>query len=81
MVETFESFSMYKPKFAFIVVKKRIHTRIFAKRNNKFENPAPGTVVDTECVHKDWYDFFLVSQSVRQGKARTKELRLIPQVP
>jgi len=30
-------------------------------------NPAPGTVVDTGCVNPDWYDFFLVSQSVKQG--------------
>lgn len=31
-------------------------------------NAPPGSVVDRDCVHKDWYDFFLVSQSVRQGK-------------
>jgi len=41
---------------------------MFAKgTGNTLENPPPGTVVDSGCVHKDWYDFFLVSQSVRQG--------------
>jgi len=31
------------------------------------QNPATGTIVDTDCVHKDWYDFYVISQSVRQG--------------
>lgn len=55
-----------KPKFAFVVVKKRINTRFFMK-NGQLQNPPPGSVVDTEVTRKEWYDFFLVSQSVRQG--------------
>jgi aubergine-like protein len=67
-IETFPSFGEnYKPRLCFIVVKKRIHTRMFAKTPQSLENPPPGTIVDSGCVHKDWYDFFLVSQSVRQG--------------
>ncbi|KAK8774282.1 hypothetical protein V5799_011184 [Amblyomma americanum] len=30
-------------------------------------NPLPGTVVDSEVTRPERYDFFLVSQSVRQG--------------
>jgi aubergine-like protein len=30
-------------------------------------NPPPGTIVDTDCVHPSWYDFYVVSQSVKQG--------------
>jgi hypothetical protein len=30
-------------------------------------NPQPGTVVDSDIVHPTWYNFFLVSQSVKQG--------------
>jgi hypothetical protein len=30
-------------------------------------NPLPGTVVDSGCIHPNWYEFFLVSQSTRQG--------------
>lgn len=80
MIQTFESFdSTYKPRLAVIVVKKRIHARLFSKNlsdSNNFNeqnnnatltNPPPGTVVDSHCVHKYWYDFFLVSQSVKQG--------------
>ncbi|GLH04000.1 Piwi-like protein Siwi [Gryllus bimaculatus] len=48
---------------AFIVVTKRINTRLFMKG----DNPAPGTIVDDVVTLPERYDFFLVSQSVRQG--------------
>jgi len=58
----------YDPKFCAIVVKKRISTRFFAGDQGRgFRNPLPGTVADMEVTRPDWYDFFLVSQSVRQG--------------
>ncbi len=79
MKETFQLMGEnYRPRLAIIIVKKRIHTRLFATGNSNnnsgrttLENPPPGTVVDTDCVHKNWYDFFLVSQSVRHGKEFT----------
>ncbi|KAB0805015.1 hypothetical protein PPYR_01985 [Photinus pyralis] len=52
-----------KVKLSFIVVSKRINTRIFAGPNN----PAPGTVVDDVITLPERYDFFIVSQCVRQG--------------
>uniref|UniRef100_A0AAT9FG51 Piwi-like protein 1 n=1 Tax=Enchytraeus japonensis TaxID=228735 RepID=A0AAT9FG51_9ANNE len=57
----------YDPKFSFIIVKKRINSRFFARTNRGITNPPPGTVIDSEVTHPKWYDFFLVSQSVRQG--------------
>ncbi|XP_014250883.1 piwi-like protein Siwi [Cimex lectularius] len=51
------------PKMAFIIVTKRLNTRIF--HQNK--NPPPGTVIDDCITSPEKYDFFLVSQSVRQG--------------
>jgi len=58
----------YKPKFAVIVVKKRVSARLFGKeRSEQLSNPKPGSVIDTEVTRKEWYDFFLISQSVRQG--------------
>ncbi|XP_018796089.1 PREDICTED: protein aubergine [Bactrocera latifrons] len=48
---------------AFIVVSKRINTRYFVNKRN----PVPGTVVDDVITLPERYDFFLVSQSVRQG--------------
>ena len=56
-----------QPKYCFIVVKKRINTRIFASLSGQLENPPPGTVVAEKVVTGD-KDFFLISQSVRQGK-------------
>eukprot|EP00795_Rhopilema_esculentum_P012740 gene12740-3467_t len=59
----------YKPKMAVIVVQKRINMRIFAatSQGGKLDNPPPGSVVDHTVTRKDWFDFFLVSQHVRQG--------------
>ena len=66
-----EAFAMigsdYKPKFGFVVVKKRITTRLFARAGKQAINPPPGTVVDSEVTRPEMYDFFLVSQNVRQG--------------
>uniref|UniRef100_A0A1A9ZKR2 Piwi domain-containing protein n=1 Tax=Glossina pallidipes TaxID=7398 RepID=A0A1A9ZKR2_GLOPL len=48
---------------AFIIVSKRINTRYFVNKQNQ----VPGTVVDDVITLPERYDFFLVSQSVRQG--------------
>ncbi|KAK5647282.1 hypothetical protein RI129_002174 [Pyrocoelia pectoralis] len=52
-----------KVKLSFIVVSKRINTRIFSGTSN----PSPGTVVDDVITLPERYDFFIVSQCVRQG--------------
>ena len=57
----------YSPSFGFVVVQKRINTRIFARGSKAPENPPPGTVLDHTVTKRDWYDFFLVSQHVGQG--------------
>ncbi|XP_054728354.1 protein piwi [Anastrepha obliqua] len=51
------------PMFAYVVVSKSINTRLFARGRN----PPPGTIVDDVVTCPERYDFFLVSQSVRQG--------------
>lgn len=55
------------PKTAVIIVTKRINNRFFEPQRDGLGNPLPGTVVDTVVTRPEWYDFFLVSQSVRQG--------------
>ncbi|XP_072944718.1 piwi-like protein Ago3 [Epargyreus clarus] len=57
----------YEPTLTYIVVQKRINTRIFLKAGRNYENPAPGTVVDHSITRRDWYDFLIVSQKVNQG--------------
>lgn len=57
----------YSPKLSVIVVKKRISARFFAHMGGRLQNPPPGTIVDVEVTRPEWYDFFIISQSVRQG--------------
>ncbi|KOC60009.1 Piwi-like protein 1 [Habropoda laboriosa] len=57
----------YQPTLTVIVVHKRINTRIFAKCSMGLENPPPGTIVDSYITKPAYYDFFLVSQNVREG--------------
>ncbi|KAF9809749.1 hypothetical protein SFRURICE_000230 [Spodoptera frugiperda] len=45
---------------------KRINTRIFLNRGQG-ENPRPGTVIDDVITLPERYDFYLVSQNVRNG--------------
>lgn len=55
-------------KMAFIIVSKRINTRLFLDKGNSApENPRPGTVVDDVITLPERYDFCLVSQNVREG--------------
>jgi aubergine-like protein len=57
-----------EPQLVFIVVTKRITTRLLKyTHEGRLMNPDAGTVVDTEITKPYSFDFFLVSQSVRQG--------------
>lgn len=67
----------YKPLISFIVVKKRIATRLFFKEGNQLVNPQPGTIVDDFVTKAEWFDFFLVSQSVRQGTVTPTSFHVI----
>ncbi|NXP80195.1 PIWL1 protein, partial [Ramphastos sulfuratus] len=57
----------YNPRLTVIVVKKRLNTRFFAQCGEALKNPPPGTVVDVQVTRPEWYDFFIVSQAVRNG--------------
>ncbi|KAK1122113.1 hypothetical protein K0M31_009951 [Melipona bicolor] len=57
----------YEPTLTVIVVQKRINTRIFERSDTGVRNPPPGTIVDSYITKSDIYDFFLVSQNIRQG--------------
>jgi aubergine-like protein len=56
-----------EPNFAFIIVTKRINTRFFSSKGSSHENPTSGTVIDSVVTLPERYDFYLISQSVRQG--------------
>ncbi|XP_052864304.1 protein argonaute-3 [Anopheles cruzii] len=59
----------YRPKLTYIIMQKRILTRFFAlnQADNTVSNPPPGTVLDHTVTRRYLYDYFLVSQTVRQG--------------
>jgi len=44
------------PKFAVIVVKKRINARFFLSDRNQVSNPPPGTIIDQEATRPEWYN-------------------------
>ncbi|XP_053601023.1 piwi-like protein Siwi isoform X2 [Plodia interpunctella] len=54
-------------KMAFIIVSKRINTRIFLDNGRGGDNPRPGTVIDDVVTLPERYDFYLVSQNVNEG--------------
>lgn len=65
-------------KFAFIIVNKRINVRIFKNfQGNRYENPPSGTVVDNTITQPERYDFYLISQSVRQGTVAPTSYNII----
>ena len=54
--------------FTFIIVTKRVNARFFHRVGDReLQNPPPGTRIDSIITRKDRYDFYLISQSVRQG--------------
>ncbi|PRD22810.1 UNVERIFIED_CONTAM: Piwi-like protein [Trichonephila clavipes] len=72
LASCFKHFSEnYNPTLTINVVQKRINTRIYTAknqgRNTVLDNPPPGTILDHTVTRKSWYDYFLVSQHVRQG--------------
>ena len=62
-----------KLKLSFIIVTKRINTRLFSQ----MKNPQPGTIVDDVITDPLKYDFFLVSQSVREGTVSPTSYNII----
>ena len=69
------------PHIAFIVVTKRISTRFFWKRmlggHKKLDNPPPGTVVDRDVTRPERYEFYLISQSTKQGTVAPTSYNII----
>ena len=55
-------------RLVMIIVNKRIGARFYMRAaNERFINPPPGTVIDSGVTRANRYDFYLISQSTRQG--------------
>ncbi|XP_069157940.1 piwi-like protein Siwi [Procambarus clarkii] len=72
----------FSPRFSFVVVTKRINTRLFAQgsTNGSPINPPPGTVCDDVITLPERYDFYLVSQRVLQGTVTPTSYNIIDDV-
>ncbi|XP_035915342.1 protein argonaute-3-like [Anopheles stephensi] len=57
----------YTPKITFIVVQKRIITRLFSMSGDGLGNAPAGSVLDHTVTRRYKYDFFLVAQAVKMG--------------
>jgi len=67
-------------KWCFIVVTKRINIRMFTRPPGgaaELANPPPGTIADVQVTRPERYDFYLVSQSVRQGTVTPASFNVI----
>lgn len=54
----------YNPKILYVLLNKRVQTRLFERVNNEVINPGPGTCVDTAIVENDGsinFDFFMIA--------------------
>lgn len=65
------------PKFTYVIVSKRINTRFYKMDGNNAVNPPSGSVFDDVVTLPERYDFFLVSQSVRQGTVNPTSYNII----
>lgn len=46
MTKLYEKFGLPDPKFTFIVVTKKINSRIMTDKAGRYDNPPVGTIVD-----------------------------------
>ncbi|XP_068616993.1 piwi-like protein 2 [Brachionichthys hirsutus] len=69
LIECFETFPSYEPKFVFVVVQKRINTTIYScnEAMRSIGVPRPGTVLDHTLTRRDWVDFYLMAHHIRHG--------------
>jgi aubergine-like protein len=62
ILESFKSIDQnYSPKFAEIIVTKRIDDRFFFGQKKAAINPCSGTIISSKVVSKKYFDYFLVA--------------------
>ncbi|XP_068943231.1 piwi-like protein 1 [Petaurus breviceps papuanus] len=67
ILKCLNSLPKYSYKLVIIVVKKRVNARFFVEKDGYLINPSAGTVIDVDVTRPEWYDFFIVSQSAKEG--------------
>lgn len=54
-------------KILFLMVNKKVKTKLVADAGGRIQNPQPGTMLDNSITIDGQYDFYLISQATRQG--------------
>lgn len=68
----------YNPKICYMVVNKKADVKFFETGNgNGLNNPREGTVVDTQLVTPESFEFYLQPQWVNQGTATPTHFHVI----
>jgi len=76
IIKVNESFPNFNPELVVIACEKRVNTRIF-RMAGQVSNPVPGTVVDTSIVDKEFLDFYLIPQNVREGTVTPTKFQVV----
>ena len=59
LMKVFRNFDGYDPKLSFVVVQKRINTRIYSQLSGgNLGNPPPGSIMDHTVTKRKWYDCY-----------------------
>merc|ERR1712029_361550 len=66
-----------EPKFTYIIVSKRVNARFYKMDGSNAVNPPSGSIFDDVVTLPERYDFYLVSQSVRQGTVNPTSYNII----
>lgn len=73
----FSSLNLEKLKFNYISVNKKTDLKFFQEKGRGYENPQSGTVIDTEVIAPNDYQFYLQPQYVNQGTATPVEYHVL----
>ena len=77
VIQTFFDSLNNSIKFIYISVNKKTDLKFFQEKGRGYENPQSGTVVDTEVIAPNDYQFYLQPQYVNQGTATPVEYHVL----
>ena len=73
----FSSLNLDSLQFNYISVNKKTDLKFFQEKGRGYENPQSGTVIDTEVIAPNDYQFYLQPQYVNQGTATPVEYHVL----
>ena len=71
-----KKYAINRPKITVVLVTKRIADK-FSKYEQKFENPLPGTVIESSVIEPDSLSFFMISHKANQGSANPTKYQVV----